>query len=124
MKNLKLSKRFGARLLLIGVFLLTLVAGITSPVAAEFESESGAVYTLTNAPAGNEVLVYNRSSHGSLALQGSYATNGLGSGASSGVTKRRRPQPRQPFSLRSQRRQQPDFVFCRKRKEIEACGCC
>jgi hypothetical protein len=84
MKHLKLSNHFGARLFLVAVFLLALVAGITSPAAAASQSAFGAVYTLTNATNGNAVLVYNRSSDGSLAFQGSYPTDGLGSGAGLG----------------------------------------
>ena len=84
MKRLKLFSPFGARLFLTAVFLFALVAGITSPASAASQSAYGAVYTLTNAASGNEVLVYNRSSDGSLAFQGSYATGGLGSGAGLG----------------------------------------
>jgi 6-phosphogluconolactonase (cycloisomerase 2 family) len=84
MKDSKLFSRFGARLFLTAVFLLTLVAGITSPAAAASQSAVGAVYTSTNVISGNEILVYNRSSDGSLALVGSYATGGLGSGAGLG----------------------------------------
>jgi 6-phosphogluconolactonase (cycloisomerase 2 family) len=44
----------------------------------------GAVYALTNAPTGNEVVVWNRAEDGSLTTAGSYATGGLGSGAGLG----------------------------------------
>jgi 6-phosphogluconolactonase len=84
MKYSKLSNHFGARLFLTAVFLLALVAGITSPATAASESAFGAVYTLTNAASGNEVLVYDRSSDGSLAFQGAYATDGLGGGSGLG----------------------------------------
>jgi 6-phosphogluconolactonase (cycloisomerase 2 family) len=83
MKNLKLFN-MGARLLLIAVFLIPLFAGITSPAAAAPDNSNGAVYTLTNSPGGNEVLVYERSADGALALQGAYPTAGLGSGAGLG----------------------------------------
>ena len=84
MKNLKLSKRFGARLFLTAVFLLTLVGGITSPAAAAASSAFGAIYTSTNAVSGNQVLVYDRASDGSLSFQGAYATGGTGTGAGLG----------------------------------------
>jgi len=84
MKNLKPFNGLGARILLIAVFLLPLVAGFTSPAAAASDNAAGAIYTLTNAASGNEVLAYTRSADGSLAFQGSYATGGLGSGASLG----------------------------------------
>ena len=83
MKSLKLFN-IGARSLLIAVFLLTLFAGITSPAAAAPDNSNGAVYTFTNSPGGNEVLVYGRSADGSLAFQGSYPTGGAGSGAGLG----------------------------------------
>ena len=44
----------------------------------------GAVYVMTNAPAGNEVVAFSRSANGALAPQGSFATGGLGSGAGLG----------------------------------------
>jgi 6-phosphogluconolactonase (cycloisomerase 2 family) len=84
MKDLKLFNHLGARLFLTAVFLLSLLAGITSPTSAASQSAFGAVYTMTNAASGNEVLVYNRSSDGSIAFQGSYPTDGLGSGAGLG----------------------------------------
>ena len=84
MKNLKLSNLFGARLLLTAVFLLTLLGGITSPAAAASSSAFGAVYTSTNAVSGNQVLVYDRASDGSLNFQGAYATGGTGTGAGLG----------------------------------------
>ena len=70
MKPIKQFNHFGARLFLTAVFLFALVAGVTSPAAAASQSAFGAVYTMTNAASGNEVLVYNRSSDGSLAFQG------------------------------------------------------
>ncbi|HLO15727.1 MAG TPA: beta-propeller fold lactonase family protein, partial [Anaerolineales bacterium] len=82
MKGLKLFNHVGARLFFTAVFLLALVAGTTSPVAAASDSAFGAVYTSTNATSGNEVLVYDRSSDGSLTFQGSYSTGGLGNGVS------------------------------------------
>jgi 6-phosphogluconolactonase (cycloisomerase 2 family) len=44
----------------------------------------GGVYALTNSPAGNAVIAYDRSADGSLAPAGSYATGGLGDGAGLG----------------------------------------
>ena len=84
MKNLKPFNNIGARLLLTAVFLLSLLAGITSPAAAAQGNSNGAIYTLTNSSGGNEVLVYERSADGSLAFQGAYPTGGLGSGAGLG----------------------------------------
>ena len=44
----------------------------------------GAVYTQTNAVAGNSVLAFDRGADGALAPAGSYATGGLGTGAGLG----------------------------------------
>jgi 6-phosphogluconolactonase (cycloisomerase 2 family) len=84
MKALRLTNNLGARLLLIAVFLLPLFAGITSPASAAANTSNGAVYMLTNAASGNEVLTYGRSADGSLSFQGAFATGGLGSGAGLG----------------------------------------
>ena len=65
------------------VFLLA--AAIALPAATiTAASAPGAIYVLTNSPAGNSVLVYNRGGDGSLSPAGSYATGGAGSGAGLG----------------------------------------
>src|SRR5207253_10424596 len=48
--------------------------------AAFARGNVGAVYTLTNAAAGNSVAVFDRASDGTLTPAGSYSTGGLGSG--------------------------------------------
>jgi 6-phosphogluconolactonase len=55
---------------------------IAAPAGAA--DDPGAVYALSNAAAGNAVLVYDRSSDGSLSYDGSYATGGLGLGGGLG----------------------------------------
>jgi 6-phosphogluconolactonase len=40
----------------------------------------GAVYTMTNAADGNEILAYGRAANGTLMASGAYATGGLGAG--------------------------------------------
>ncbi len=84
MKNLNLFYRFSARFLITAVFVLSLLTGIVSSAAAASNDGFGAVYTSTNAIAGNEILVFNRAVDGSLIAQGSYATGGAGSGAGLG----------------------------------------
>jgi 6-phosphogluconolactonase len=44
------------------------------------EETVGAVYTMTNDPAGNAVLVFNRAEDGSLTAGGTFSTGGLGTG--------------------------------------------
>ncbi|MGB8195130.1 MAG: beta-propeller fold lactonase family protein [Chitinophagaceae bacterium] len=46
--------------------------------------KNGYVYTLSNQPSSNEVLVYRRSSDGMLAFAGSYPTGGTGTGGGLG----------------------------------------
>lgn len=48
------------------------------------EGAAGAVYTMTNAVDGNEILAFSRASDGSLRPAGEYATGGLGTGAGLG----------------------------------------
>src|SRR5436305_1920706 len=48
--------------------------------AALARGNVGAVYTLTNAAAGNRVAVFDRASDGALTPAGTYSTGGLGSG--------------------------------------------
>ena len=57
------------------------------PLSPSFDRASntvGQVYTTTNAPAGNAVLVYDRAADGSLSAAGSYPTGGTGTGAGLG----------------------------------------
>jgi 6-phosphogluconolactonase (cycloisomerase 2 family) len=49
-------------------------------LAGQSRGVAGAVYTMTNAAVGNEVVVYDRLADGSLRFAGTYATGGLGSG--------------------------------------------
>ena len=66
--------------------LLTLAA-LTGPAVAQARSVShttGAVYVLTNAVTGNQVVAYDRSDDGTLSPSGSYATGGTGTGAGLG----------------------------------------
>lgn len=44
------------------------------------EETVGAVYTMTNDPAGNAVLVFNRAEDGGLTAGGTFSTGGLGTG--------------------------------------------
>src|SRR5262249_32721375 len=57
---------------------------VSEDAASAGQENSGAVYVLSNATSGNQVLVYNRSSNGSLSAGSSYATGGNGTGAGLG----------------------------------------
>ena len=52
----------------------------TGLVMAERQNFPGAVYTMTNSSMGNSILVFKRTADGRLMEDGSYATEGLGSG--------------------------------------------
>jgi 6-phosphogluconolactonase len=68
--------------------LMLVVALATLPFAAVAQASdsnrSGAVYTLTNAPAGNAVAVFDRAADGSLTPAGTFATGGSGTGGGLG----------------------------------------
>jgi 6-phosphogluconolactonase len=71
------------RLLLIPFVLLASLAAVTAAQASN-SNQSGAVYTLTNSPAGNAVSVFDRAADGSLTAAGSFATGGTGTGGGLG----------------------------------------
>lgn len=56
----------------------------TGMVMAKSKFAPGAVYTMTNATSGNEVLAFKRSVNGSLTPAGAFATGGVGTGAGLG----------------------------------------
>jgi 6-phosphogluconolactonase len=74
------------RLAIAGLAAAAALAVVAAATAAPSEDGGGrgAVYTLTNAPSGNAVLVYARAADGTLQPAGSYATGGLGTGAGLG----------------------------------------
>ena len=63
---------------------LVSVLGFAPGAALAAPDDPGAVYVMTNAPAANAVLVFDRAANGALAPAGSYATGGNGTGASLG----------------------------------------
>ncbi len=83
MKPHILFQRRGVRIVFAVLLLLQVLAGTVGSALAE-EALPGAVYTLTNQPGGNAVLVYARGADGSLRPAGSYATGGTGTGAGLG----------------------------------------
>ena len=66
---------------LVAVFVAVLMV---APPAMARRGQIGAVYTMTNDPAGNEVLQYDRFANGSLQYRASYDTGGQGTGAGLG----------------------------------------
>lgn len=77
---------------LVGAGLLALAACTDNPVLSPGEpslsksssAAPGAVYVMSNAAAGNEVLAFQRSPKGALTPAGSFPTGGLGTGAGLG----------------------------------------
>jgi 6-phosphogluconolactonase (cycloisomerase 2 family) len=67
-----------------GRFVVLAVAIAATAVPARAADGPGAVFTLTNSPAGNGVVRYARAADGSLALDAVYPTGGTGSGAGLG----------------------------------------
>lgn len=57
---------------------------ISAKAISSAANSSGAVYVLSNQASGNDVLVYARSSDGSLSAAGSFSTTGNGTGAGLG----------------------------------------
>src|SRR5437867_1062184 len=76
----RLIKTFFALALLLPAIGL----GIGSGGAAHARGNVGAVYTLTNEAAGNNVAVFDRASDGTLTPTGTYSTGGLGTGGGLG----------------------------------------
>jgi 6-phosphogluconolactonase (cycloisomerase 2 family) len=74
-------RRLGVAGLLAGAALIPALVVGTAYAAGPF---SGAVYTQTNASAGNSVVVYNRTSTGTLSPAGSVSTGGAGTGSGLG----------------------------------------
>lgn len=70
------------------IFLSLALAGLAlaavSPGGVGAASASGAVFTLSNNPAGNRVLVFERAANGSLHAVGAVSTGGTGTGAGLG----------------------------------------
>jgi len=72
------------RIAIVGLAAAIALSAVAAAGAAPRDHERGAVYTLTNAPAGNAVVAYTRSVDGTLSPAGSYPTGGLGTGAGLG----------------------------------------
>ncbi len=65
-------------LLMVGVF--SLFAVVPAFAQAPSDGQSGAVYVMTNNPAGNQIVEYLRAADGTLSSAGTFDTGGLGSG--------------------------------------------
>ena len=72
------------RTLVLGFALLATLALATAATASNSDNSPGAVYTLTNSPAGNAVAVFGRAADGTLAPQGQFPTGGTGTGGGLG----------------------------------------
>lgn len=70
------------KVLVVAVALaISLVGSIPAFAQSNTQGESaGAVYLMSNAPSGNQVIVYNRYADGNLDYSGAFGTGGLGSG--------------------------------------------
>src|SRR5205809_5439955 len=70
--------------LAFGIGAAALIGLSLLPASAASGAAAGAVYALTNSPAGNAVVVYLRGADGSLTPDGVFATGGTGTGAGLG----------------------------------------
>jgi 6-phosphogluconolactonase len=75
---------FRMRTLVLGVSLLAMLVLAAAANASSSDNSPGAVYTLTNSPAGNAVVAYSRTADGTLTQQGTFATGGNGTGTGLG----------------------------------------
>ena len=77
---MKISKRAYAILALLPLLLMasSVATAATAATAASNSFPAGAVFTMTNSPSGNSVLVFDRGTGGALTYSGSFPTGGLG----------------------------------------------
>jgi 6-phosphogluconolactonase len=84
----KKRKALAARAVAAGAIGLAAVGGLAAfagpAQAADGPGAAGAVYTMTNSPAGNAIEAYTRASDGSLTPAGTYPTGGTGGTLGSG----------------------------------------
>jgi len=71
------------RLILVALVVAAALATVATATAAPDEGP-GAVYTLTNSPAGNAVVTFDRAADGTLSPTGSVPTGGVGTGTGLG----------------------------------------
>jgi 6-phosphogluconolactonase (cycloisomerase 2 family) len=72
------------RTIVLGLGLLAMLVLASVATAAKSDNSPGAVYTLTNSPAGNAVVAFSRAADGTLTAKGSFATGGSGAGSGLG----------------------------------------
>lgn len=78
------TRRRHGRLLAHVLAAAAALGALVAPSAALADAEKKAVYTITNAASGNEVLAFQRSGNGSLTPAGVFATGGTGTGTGLG----------------------------------------
>ena len=107
--------------LLVSLSAASLVVGAGATlVAQEPQSLSGlrfrfpgAVYTMSNAPDRNAVLIFDRLADGRLVRAGAVSTGGTGTGAGLGKPRRTRTDRQREMAARGERREQLDFRAAR-----------
>jgi 6-phosphogluconolactonase len=86
-ENIKHTRQYIQRMsisLLIAAILISplFAAGLRPALAAD--DSAGAVYAMSNAAGGNEILAFDRAADGSLSAAGNFSTGGLGTGGGLG----------------------------------------
>ncbi len=77
--------RTGMKRSLSTTFFTGLTLGLGLLTGAAKAEDGGALYTMDNATAGNNVLAFQRDEHGGLSSAGSFATGGTGTGTQAGL---------------------------------------
>ena len=83
MTHLKFNRR-GFLLNSVLPALVALTGAVGNAHADSGYFDNGRVFTATNAPAGNEIVIYHHAANGSLSTSGRVATGGQGSGGGLG----------------------------------------
>jgi hypothetical protein len=85
MTQQKMKYRRRMKKLLSTKYLMALTLGLGLLARTANSGEVGALYTMDNAAAGNNVLVFQRDEKGALTSAGSFATGGTGTGTQPGL---------------------------------------
>lgn len=75
-----MKRRFLATVLSVGMLMISSSAVFAEGSHDQDEFAVGTVYTMTNAPDGNQVVIFERDDDGTLTKAGSISTGGMGSG--------------------------------------------
>ena len=84
MVSVSIRTRRPISIVMVLVAVIATLLATTTGASARGQDKHGAVFTMTNASGGNEVVAFKRSADGQLTPDGAYPTGGNGSGAGLG----------------------------------------